>query len=172
MGVPQEEKDSLEVEYQKEMEIWRPKWAAYKETDAYKDFVEVKSDWLDRRQAKKLQKTMTKDAPKRPRSGYMIYAGEIREEIMQKVKEQGLGMGAGGTMISERWNALSEGEKARYGEISADQKKKFDVEFLAYRKTDSFKNYMEAKAKLEAKQGIKKNQRVCFREAPKKAPSP
>merc|ERR1719230_1084947 len=44
--VPQEEKDRLEVEYNKEMEIWRPKWAAYKETDSYKDFVEVKSDWL------------------------------------------------------------------------------------------------------------------------------
>merc|ERR1712217_124686 len=91
---------------------------------------------------------------------------------MEKVKEQNLGMGAGGAMISERWNALSEAEKGRYGEISAEQKKKFDVEFLEYRKGDSFKNYMEAKAKLEAKQGIKKNQRVCFREAPKKAPSP
>jgi len=54
--------------------------------------------------------------------------------------------------------------------MSQEQKKKFDVEFAVYRKSDSFKNYMEAKAKLEAKQGLEKNQRMGFREAPKKPP--
>merc|ERR1719197_703138 len=100
------------------MAVWKPKWAAYKQTEDYLDFVEVKTDWLDIRSKKKLQKTMTKDAPKRAKSGYMIFASEIRESVMEEVKAKNLGMGDGGRMISERWNALSETEKAKYGEMS------------------------------------------------------
>eukprot|EP00927_Polykrikos_kofoidii_P028127 TRINITY_DN2460_c0_g1_i3.p1 TRINITY_DN2460_c0_g1~~TRINITY_DN2460_c0_g1_i3.p1 ORF type:complete len:1243 (+),score=339.34 TRINITY_DN2460_c0_g1_i3:500-3730(+) len=114
---------------------------------------------------------MTADAPKRPRSGYMIFGGEIREEVMEKVRAENLGLAGAGTIISERWNALSEGEKARYGEMSAQMKIKFDKEFAVYRQSDAFKAYMDAKAKLEAKQGLKKIGRTHLGEAPKKAPS-
>eukprot|EP00927_Polykrikos_kofoidii_P028125 TRINITY_DN2460_c0_g1_i1.p1 TRINITY_DN2460_c0_g1~~TRINITY_DN2460_c0_g1_i1.p1 ORF type:complete len:1241 (+),score=313.88 TRINITY_DN2460_c0_g1_i1:500-3724(+) len=114
---------------------------------------------------------MTADAPKRPRSGYMIFGGEIREEVMEKVRAENLGLAGAGTLISERWSALSEAEKARYGEMSAQMKIKFDAEFAVYRKSDSFKQYMDAKAKLEAKQGLKKIGRTHLGEAPKKAPS-
>jgi len=47
----------------------------------------------------------------------------------------------------------------------------FDVAYLEYKKTDSYKNYMEAKAKLEAKQQLKKNERTQLDGIPKRAPS-
>merc|ERR1711879_1118145 len=106
--VPEDEKARLQAEYDKEMAIWKPKWAAYKQTRQYKDFVEVKTDWLDKRAQKKLVKTMNKDAPKRPKSGYMIFAGEIREEVMAKVKAENLGLGDAGAIVAARWAELAE----------------------------------------------------------------
>lgn len=170
-AVPEAEKEAGKAVYEKEMEIWKPLWEEYKKTRHYKDFVEIKTDYLDIRAKKKLQKTMTKDAPKRPRSGYMIFGGEVREKVMEEVKAKGLGLGDAGKMISERWQAISEAEKARYGEISQQQKVTFDVEFAKYRVTKSFADFQEAKAKLEAKQGLKKIARVNLDGAPNKAPS-
>ena len=42
--VPEEEKARMTAMQEKEMEIWYPKWAAYKETPLYKQFSEVKQD--------------------------------------------------------------------------------------------------------------------------------
>mmetsp|Transcript_28899 Transcript_28899/g.46517 ORF Transcript_28899/g.46517 Transcript_28899/m.46517 type:complete len:1236 (-) Transcript_28899:183-3890(-) len=169
--VPQEEKDRSQKEYEKEMEIWKPKWEVYKQTAEYKAFVEVKTDWLDKRSLKKLVKTMNKEAPKRPKSGYMLFASEIREEVLAIVKEKGLGLGDAGKMISERWNALSEANKASYGETSQKQKIEFDQEFAKYKLTDAFGNFVDAKNKMEASQKLKKLQRTKLDEKPKSAPS-
>ena len=59
----------------------------------------------------------------------MIYAGTVREKVMEECKQQGLGMGDGARKISEGWNALSEVQKAKYAEESASQKAVFDVEW-------------------------------------------
>merc|ERR1712151_1175347 len=88
--VPEAEKAKMQEEYDKAMVIWKPKWEAYKKTKNYKEFVEVKSDWIDKRALKKLAKSQ-KDCPKRPRSGYMIFAGEVREEVLKEVAAKGLG---------------------------------------------------------------------------------
>merc|ERR1712048_1242724 len=120
------------------------------------------------RARKKLNKTMNKDAPKRPKSGYMLYTGSIREEVMEKVKAEGLGMGDGARIMSERWNSLPESEKAKYDEQSAQAKVVFDVEFLKYRQSDAYKNYMDAKSKLEASQKVKKLTRITMDDAPKR----
>lgn len=165
---PQDEKDRLQCQYDKEMAVWKPLFAEYKKTDAYKEFFEVKQDYMDIKAKKKLNKTMNKDAPKRPKSGYMLYTGSIREETMEKVKAEGLGMGDGARLMSERWNALSESDKAKYGEQSAALKVVYDVEFLKYRKSDAFKNYMDAKSKLEAGQKIKKLTRTVNADAPQR----
>merc|ERR1712060_733539 len=169
--VPEDKKEEMQKEYEKAMEIWRPKWAAYKETEHYKVFFEIKQDWVDGRQKKKLVKKFAKDAPKRPRSGYMIHAGEIREQVQKEVFEAGGGMGDIGKKIAEYWAAVSEAKRADYAEQSARMKATFDIEYAAYKKTDSFKEFMESKAKLEGKQTLKKLQRTKLDEAPKKAPS-
>ena len=54
--VPEEEKARMTAMQEKEMEIWNPKWAAYKETPRYKQFFEVKQDWIDKRARKKLRR--------------------------------------------------------------------------------------------------------------------
>lgn len=132
--VPEAEKEILQAEYEKEMAVWRPKWAAYKQTKHYKEFFEVKQDWVDGRQRKKLVKTMGKDAPKRPKSGYMIFAGEIRERVQKEVFGAGGGMGDIGKKISEEWAAVSETNKAEYAERSSRLKVSFDTEFTEYKK--------------------------------------
>lgn len=169
--VPEAEKEKMQKEYDAEMAIWKPKWEAYKQTPHYKEFFEIRQDWIDKRNRKKLQKKMNANAPKRPRSGYMIFSGEIREEVMAKVKAEGLGMGDGGRIISERWNALSEDKKAQYAEESQNQKKKFDVEFEVYRKSQDFKDYMDAKANQEGTQDLNKVKRTHLGDAPKRPPS-
>jgi hypothetical protein len=165
------EKARLQATYEKEMEVWRPLWEKYKQTSNYKEFVEVKTDWLDKRAQKKLVKTMNSDAPKRAKSGYMIYAGEIRESVMEKVKAEGLGLGDAGRIISERWAEISEAKKAEYGEKSQQMKIAFDKDFAVYKKTTQFGEYCDAKAKLEASQKQKKLVRTRLDEAPKRPPS-
>lgn len=169
--VSDDEKAKMQAVYEKEMEIWRPKWAAYKETDGYKKFFEIKQDWIDARALKKLQKKMTTDAPKRPKSSYMLFAAEVRDECNEEAKAKGLGMGDAARMIAERWQALSEDKKAAFEETSRRQKAVFEVEFGKYRKGESFRDYMDAKSKMEAKQKLKKNLRTSHDSAPKKPPS-
>lgn len=170
-NTPQEEKDRLTKLYEAEMEIFRPKWAEYIKTDHYKEFFEIRQDWIDIRMQKKLRKTANKEAPKRPKSGYMIFAGEIRERVQKEVQEAGGGMGDIGKKISEEWQAVSEAKRAEYGEQSARLKETFDVEFAEYKKTDAFKNFLTQKAQLEAKQKLKKNQRTKLADAPKRPAS-
>merc|ERR1719362_1665398 len=169
--VPEEEKDRMTKKYQEEMEIWRPKWAAYKETQHYKDFFEVKQDWVDARTRKKLVKTLNKDMPKRPKSSYMLFAGEVREQVTKEVTEAGGGMGDIGKKIAELWLAAPEEKKTALGEKSAEDKKVFDVEIAKYKKSEAWGHYCDEKAKLEAKQALKKLIRTKLDGAPKKAPS-
>jgi len=168
---PEADKEAMQKVYEEEMEIWRPKWAAYKQTDGYKDFFEERQDWQDARNTKKQRKKLNKDAPKRPKSGYMIYAGEVREAVQKEVFAAGGGMGDIGKKISEMWQAVPEFKKAEYGEQSAKLKEIFDVEFAAYKKTDTWKHFLTEKAKLEGSQSLKKIQRTKFRDAPKRPAS-
>jgi len=169
--VSEEKKAASQEEYDKEMAIWKPKWATYKLTGNYKEFVEVKTDYLDKKAQKKLVKTMNKEAPKKPRSGYMIFAGSIREEVMEKVKAEGLGLGDAGRLISDRWGALSEGQKGEYGEQSQKMKIAFDKENAVYLKTEAFGSFCDAKAKLESTQQQKKLTRTLLDDGPAKPSS-
>merc|ERR1719362_2573404 len=162
---------ALTQEYNAAMDIWRPKWAAYKETQHYKDFFEVKQDWVDARTRKKLVKTLNKDMPKRPKSSYMLFAGEVREQVTKEVTEAGGGMGDIGKKIAELWLAAPEEKKTALGEKSAEDKKVFDVEIAKYKKSEAWGHYCDEKAKLEAKQALKKLIRTKLDGAPKKAPS-
>mmetsp|Transcript_81078 Transcript_81078/g.142961 ORF Transcript_81078/g.142961 Transcript_81078/m.142961 type:complete len:1231 (+) Transcript_81078:30-3722(+) len=170
-ATPQEEKDRLTAEYEKEMEIWRPKWAAYKETDHYKEFCEIKQDWLDVREKKKLFKAHSKQAPKKPQSGYMIFGGTIRDRVKEEVAAAGGGMGDIGKKISEEWQALSEAKKAEYDEMSAKQKEVFTGLYAEHKKTDIFRKFMEDKAKMDGRHKVKKLERTTYKEAPKRPKS-
>jgi len=169
--VTEAEKERLQKEYEEEMAIWKPKWEAYKKTPHYKEFFEIKQDWVDARARKKLVKKLNADAPKRPKSGYMIYAGEIRERVQKEVFDSGGGMGDIGKKISEEWAALGEEKQAEYKAKSEEMKKDFDVKFADYKKSEAWAKFCDEKAKLESKQLQKKLIRTKLDEAPKKAPS-
>mmetsp|Transcript_34778 Transcript_34778/g.79742 ORF Transcript_34778/g.79742 Transcript_34778/m.79742 type:complete len:1127 (+) Transcript_34778:19-3399(+) len=169
--VPQEEKDRLDEQYQKEMVIWKPKMEEYMKTESYKDFFDRKQDWLGVKKQKKLKKTMASDAPKKPKSGYMIFASEVREEVQKEVLAEGLGMGEIGKRIAERWKALSEVEQAKYAAMSEQQKLDYDVSFAEYCKTESYSKYMDARAKLDGGLKLSKLKRTSLRNAPKPAKS-
>merc|ERR1719210_877900 len=111
--VSEADREVMQKEYESEMEIWKPKWAAYKQTQHYKEFFEIKQDWIDARQIKKLIKAHKKEpnVPKKPKSGYMIFAGEIRERVQKEVMDAGGGMGDIGVKISQEWQAVSEAKK-------------------------------------------------------------
>ncbi|CAK0893065.1 unnamed protein product [Prorocentrum cordatum] len=167
--VPQEEKDRLSEQYEKEMEIWRPKWAAYKQTRQYKEFFETKQDWIDGRQMKKLKKAAAKEAPARAKSGYMLFAAEVRGSVAEEVKAAGGGLSDIGKKIAELWAATSEAKKGEYDSIAAKQREKYLVEYAEYRKSDKFKKFCADKATLESKQKQKKLIRTKLDGAPKKA---
>mmetsp|Transcript_103398 Transcript_103398/g.299062 ORF Transcript_103398/g.299062 Transcript_103398/m.299062 type:complete len:880 (-) Transcript_103398:134-2773(-) len=169
--VPKEEKDRLQAEFDKEMEVWRPKWDAYRKTPDYKSFCNIRQDWMDERNRRKLIKRYSKDAPARPKSSYMIFASEIRTRVAEEVSKAGGGLSDIGKKISEEWAAVSEEAKAKYAEESAHMKEKFKVEYAEYKKTDRFKEFMNEKAKLESKQERDKLIRTKLADAPKKPPS-
>eukprot|EP00931_Biecheleriopsis_adriatica_P084991 TRINITY_DN5912_c0_g1_i1.p1 TRINITY_DN5912_c0_g1~~TRINITY_DN5912_c0_g1_i1.p1 ORF type:complete len:1229 (-),score=455.15 TRINITY_DN5912_c0_g1_i1:71-3757(-) len=163
---PQEEKDRMNAEYEKAMEIWRPQWEAYKKTDSFKEFFDLKQDWLDGREKKKLFKAHAKQAPKKPKSGYMIFGGEVREACAKEVADEGGTMADIGRKISERWTALSEAQKAEYAETSARQKEEFDKLYAEHKKTDIYKQFCKDRFKMEGRHALKKLERTSYKEAP------
>ncbi|CAE6941301.1 Hmgb2 [Symbiodinium natans] len=164
--VPQEEKDKMEQEFQKEMEIWQPKWEAYKKTDSFKEFKCLKQDYLDRKEKRKFLKAAAKTAPKKPKSGYMLFSGEMRDKVKEEVMSAGGSLGDIGRRIADLWKELPESKKAEYDEISQAQKEEFRVKFAEYTKTDDFKVFQTNKAKMEGKHELRKLLLNTHKEAP------
>ena len=48
--------DQTSDEYEKEMKIWKTKWAIYKENNHYKRLFDVTQDWMDIKKGKTLGK--------------------------------------------------------------------------------------------------------------------
>ncbi|CAE6967578.1 HMGB2 [Symbiodinium sp. KB8] len=164
--VPQEEKDRMEAEFQKEMEIWQPKWEAYKKTASFKEFKCLKQEYLDRKERRKFLKAAAKNAPKRPKSGYMIFASEARDKVKEEVMAAGGSLGDIGKRIADLWKELPEAKKAEYDETSQAQKEEFRVKFAEYKKTADFKDFQTRKAKMEGKHGLRQLQLTTHKEAP------
>eukprot|EP00913_Durusdinium_trenchii_P024142 g22669.t1 len=179
--VPQEEKDKLQKEYEEEMEIWKPKWEAYKKTDSYKEFCLLKQElcsfdstqtnsgsglqrlsrmlcraeeYKDKKEKKKFLKAESKKAPKRPKSGYALFCDEIRDRVKEEVMAKGGSMGDIGKKMSEEWNAVPETKKAEYQEMSQAQKEEFQVKFAEYKTTQDFKDFQLKKAKMDGRHAL------------------
>eukprot|EP00434_Breviolum_minutum_P017051 symbB.v1.2.015044.t1/scaffold1112.1/size147309/2 len=146
--VPQEEKDRLQKEYEEEMEIWKPKWEAYKKTDSYREFCLAKQEYKDKKEKKKFLKAESKKAPKKPRPGYGIFSDEIRLRVKEEV------MGA-----------------AEYQEMAQQQKEEFMVKFAEYKKTQDWKDFQLKKAKMDGRHALNALTRDTYKDAPGKPPN-
>mmetsp|Transcript_28063 Transcript_28063/g.60928 ORF Transcript_28063/g.60928 Transcript_28063/m.60928 type:complete len:1274 (-) Transcript_28063:360-4181(-) len=112
------------------------------------------------------------EVPKRPKSGYMIHAAEVRDITKDEVIAAGGDpLKDVGTKIAEKWNALSEAQKAQYSAKAEEQKESFSKAFEEYRKTDKYKNFENSKVNLDSTQKLKKLQRTKLGDIMKSAPS-
>lgn len=165
-NVPDATKEKMTEEYEKLKAIWLPLHKAYIKTPGYKVFYELRQDWIDRRKRKKLGKKMNKDAPKRAKSGYMMFASEVREECVAKCNGD---LGAVGKMIAHRWhNEVTEAYKAKLAEKSEQDKIVWQREYAEYVKTQAYADFCTSKAKMEGTQTLKKLIRTHMDEAPKR----
>lgn len=115
--------------------------------------------------------------PKRPKSGYMLFAAEVRDRVKAQVfkdKEANPEINPlkeVGTRIADEWKALTEAQKAQYGEQAVKEKEKYDEEFAVYSQTEKYKKLLVQKAQLTKKQKLGKLVRTSLDDAPKKPPS-
>lgn len=120
---------------------------------------------------KKLFKAHSKQAPKKAKSSYGIFAGEIRDRVKEAVMSAGGTMGDIGVKIAAEWAEVPEAKKAEYAEMAQRQKEEFDVLFGEHKKTDIYKKFLEDRAKMEGKHKLKKLERTTFKDAPAKPKS-
>jgi len=100
------------------------------------------------------------NAPRRPLTGYMRYIKTIRQEVEEETGLNGIKVTP---HLSARWNALDDEEKDVHNKEFAKEMKKHQKLMSAYKKTDSYKAFQQAKkAKKFGKKPKDKN-------APKRA---
>lgn len=86
------------------------------------------------------------NAPKRPMSGYFLFAMEKRsksEELMKmRLVEQG-------RTISNMWKELSDDEKEKYNQMSAKERESYHKALEEYKKSAEYRSYMDKLAAEE-----------------------
>ncbi|KFY99631.1 hypothetical protein V500_01332, partial [Pseudogymnoascus sp. VKM F-4518 (FW-2643)] len=88
------------------------------------------------------------NAPARPRSAYVIFSNKIREDL--KVKS--LSFTEIAKLVGKKWQHLTPSEKEPYEQQGFAAKEKFTIELAEYRKTKSYKTYLEYLLEFNAKQ--------------------
>jgi len=71
------------------------------------------------------------DHPKRAMTAYMLFCQEKRTEI--KDKNPDVGFGQVGKLLGEAWKELPTGDKAKYNEIAAKDKIRYQKDMAAYK---------------------------------------
>jgi len=85
-----------------------------------------------RKVTKKGRKKKDKDAPKRPTSAWIYFSVKKREEL--KKKNPDLSFGQLSKMAGKEWKKISDAKKAKYEELAAEDKKRYEKESKAYEK--------------------------------------
>jgi len=138
-AVDQETKDELKQEYQEEMVVWKKEFAAYKQTDDYKNFQEKKA-----KKAKKVKKMKDPNAPKRPLTAYFLYVAEVRQDVVEEIGKSDIT--AVGKKIGEMWRNLSDEEKAKYIETANESKAEYQEEMNEYKQSAEYAAFQEQKS--------------------------
>merc|ERR1719441_25470 len=123
----------------------------YKKTDEYKAF-NAKKDvgGLIKRVCKKFDIECKKrnptsfpgdpNAPKRPKSGFMIFCDEKRPSVIAELNGQPVSETA--KKLGAMWKSISSSEQAKYNKKGEAAKAKREELMKKYEKSSSYKNYV------------------------------
>ncbi|KKY29011.1 putative hmg box protein [Phaeomoniella chlamydospora] len=89
------------------------------------------------------------NAPERPPSAYVLFSNAIREEI----KGQDMSFTNIAKLVGQRWQSLTAAEREPYESRAASLKEAFNQQFNEYKKSDSYKEYVQYLAEFKAKHG-------------------
>jgi hypothetical protein len=84
-----------------------------------------------KKKAKKKKKKVDPNAPKRPLTGYMLFAKEVRPSVVAKFPE--LKTPDISKELGKMWKALTEEERQRYNNDYREKKKVFDTDLKQYK---------------------------------------
>jgi len=137
--VDQETKDELKQEFDEEMVVWKKDFAAYKETDDYKNFQEKKRA----KKAKKAKKMKDPNAPKRPASAYFLYVADVRQDVVEELGKSDIAVV--GKKMGEMWRNLSDEEKSKYIETANELKIEYQEEIAEYKQSAEYADFQAQK---------------------------
>merc|ERR1719494_159697 len=166
------ERATFQAKYDKAKAAYDKKFATYKNSKNYKNFEMDKLAWKIH-ETKKPYRADT-NAPTRPLSAYMLYAGSVRAEIAAANPD----MAAKDIMAEQGvwWKALSETERAPWVAKAQKATAKYQKLLEKYRNSRDYQTYAAEKAAYKEKMlatrnklmGVKKK-RARSESAPKKA---
>lgn len=99
------------------------------------------------------------NAPKRPLSGYFLFAGDVRNSVVDNMGSN-FSIGAVGKKIGGMWSKLSDAKKAPYQKKFAAAKAKYDKANGKYKATAGYTKWVEGRDEFNkaAKATEKRNQ--------------
>ncbi|KEF62769.1 uncharacterized protein A1O9_00742 [Exophiala aquamarina CBS 119918] len=89
------------------------------------------------------------NAPERPPSAYVIFSNKVREEV----KDQSLSFTQIAKLVGDRWQKLDPPGKEPFEAQANAAKERYNIQLSTYRKTDSYKEYMQYLSEFKAKHG-------------------
>lgn len=89
------------------------------------------------------------NAPERPPSAYVIFSNKVREEV----KDQSLSFTQIAKLVGDRWQKLDPAGKEPFEAQANAAKERYNIQLSTYRKTDSYKEYMQYLSEFKTKHG-------------------
>merc|ERR1711879_158087 len=151
---PDAEKKKYKAIFDKAKAEYDVKMEKYKQTDEYKAFSSKNNvGGLIKRVCKKFNIECKKrnptsfpsdpNAPKKAKSGFMLFCDEKRPSVMAKLKGQPVSAVA--KELGAMWKTVSSSELAKYNKQAESSKTKRAEVMKKYEKSDSYKNYVAAR---------------------------
>merc|ERR1719219_2418480 len=139
------DKTPFEESAKANLETYHKKMDAYKKTESYKQFQELKAQ-SKVTNVKNAKFRKDENAPKRPPNGYFIFKDTKQDALV----EGGLSYTEAMSKCGALWNSLSAANKKPFEDKAAAAKKKYEAAVEKYHKTSVYKKYMAEKEEFEA----------------------
>lgn len=137
----------LHEKYTAELEMW-------KTTNDYRQYVKVSAQHKKKQSDKKnVKAAKASGMPKKPMAGYMIFSGELREQIRNDLESKGqkFSISAAAAIVKPKWAALGEEGHKKYHDKFAAAKQKYEEDMKEWFETEGGKLFSENKEKAVKK---------------------